>query len=210
MSVKKVFALIEFLKEYFSRKHVAKLLLKLPSSFFPNFRIVVNPEQFRSQRKPRRITLNELKNSRITEESDKEEEFRCTCRGSCYPVAEDNWGFVKNFPIGYEVLPECENVKSFNAAEPHQSENRKTIFEPNLFATPPLRKITAEELSSVKLRKSVNFPISPRTPVVNDIVGILRKRFVVMHSPNMLTNYIENEEESETSVTRNTTFSNQK
>lgn len=198
MSIKKVFTLLELLIEYFSRKNIAKLLLKLPSSFFPNYRIVVTTMQVPKNVKDRRLTLFQLKHS-DNEESDPNDVY-CHCRSTHYPTSGGTW--QENFKT-----PKCldcgSEMSSVKPPKMDVSAIRTKIFEKNLFATPPLRKITAEELSSVKLRKSVNFPISPRSPLVNDIAGVLRKRFIVMHSPNMLTDYYESAEDSENSVTAN-------
>lgn len=53
----------------------------------------------------------------------------------------------------------------------------------NLFLTPPLRKITIEELTSVKLRPSQAFQKIPKTPDVQDMLNVLRRRYAAMHSP---------------------------
>lgn len=201
MSVKKVFALLEFLIAYFSRKHVAKLLLKLPASFFPNYRLVLNPVQPRNNQKARRMTLYEIRNS-DNEESDAEE-FHCNCRNIYYPGLQGNWKTIENLSAITELLPLCHNVTTSETPRKAGLGLKKKIFEHNLFATPPLRKITVEDLSSVKLRKSVNFPVSPRTPAMNDIIGVLRKRYVVMHSPNMLTNCPDSGAESDNSASGN-------
>ncbi|KAG5893308.1 hypothetical protein JTB14_001715 [Gonioctena quinquepunctata] len=50
----------------------------------------------------------------------------------------------------------------------------------DLLLTPPLRKITVAELSSVRLRKS-DFQKLVKTPEVNDMLSVLRKRYAVMH-----------------------------
>lgn len=200
MSIKKVFTLLELLREYFSRKHIGKLLLKLPSSFFPSSGIVVNTVQARKNLKNRRLTLYQLKNS-SNEEFDPNDVY-CHCLNTHYPTAEKNWQENFKTPKCLDCGNDMLSVKPPTPSKMEMSKIRKKIFEKNLFATPPLRKITAEELSSVKLRKSVNFPISPRTPFATDIAGVLKKRFVVMHSPNMLTNYYDSED-SEHSISGN-------
>lgn len=193
MSFHKVRVVLGFFIEYFSRKHIAKLLLKLPSIFFPNYRIVVGPVITDTNRCIRRKTILHTSNSDDSYEGD----FQCNnCRNMYLKRKSENWQSVKHFETDDNEESENENSPNDNKLD-----IKKNIFERNLFATPPLRKITAKELSSVKLRKSVNFPLSPPTPEIHDFAGILRKRFVVMHSPNMLSEYPEaHEEDSDISI----------
>lgn len=196
MSLKKVYAVLEFLIEYFSRKHIAKLLLKLPAGFFPNHRIILSPIPLDHNRKIRRLTLYDLK-KRYGEESEVNDVY-CNCRSTHSYIPHDKWRAIENIAIQDMMVSEL-----IKPAETKKPGLKRKIFEHNLFATPPLRKITVEQLSSVKLRRSANFPISPRIPEIRDITEVLRKRFVVMHSPNMLSRYTESGDESDNSTTEN-------
>lgn len=174
MSLKRLLNFFEILLEYFSRKKVAKLLVKLPAGFFPNYRIILSPVMVKENRKSRRLTRFEVRLNSDSEESDTGI-FHCNCTST---------------------------PKEKRTTKDEQNK----MLEKNLFATPPLRRITAKELSSVKLRKSVNFPISPRVADARDILGVLKKRFVVMHSPGTYAGHTDSGEISEHSASTNSFY----
>lgn len=205
MTFKSIFRLLEFLIQYFSRKNIGKLLLKLPATFFPNYRIILRPVILENNGKPRRLTVYQMASS-DTEESDEHESY-CNCDSTYCRVSSENWRALKHVSRRKLMVSNSDEVVTSvgtpMAPAVGKIEIRKNIFENHPFVTPPLRKITVEELSSVKLRKSVNFPVSPRSPVVPDIIGVLRKRFIVMHSPNMFSRNPDVGEDSDNSLKPN-------
>lgn len=192
-----------------SRKNVCKLLLKLPSNIFPSYRVQIS--SILIENNVRRLTLgvenySNSSNWDSSEEQDDDSYGCCKyCRKLCYEeqecctstedeeykISESN--VIEDTPV-FEIL---EPAKSYSE---NYSEFLKHKVDDGLMLTPPLRKITIRDLTSVKLRKCMDSVNIPRTPEVNDMLNILRKRYAVMHSPSYLKDSSSNSDWCDESV----------
>lgn len=220
-----------------SRRCISELLLKLPPHFFPSYRLVISTlviERNRKVRKSKRPLLEYDSDSSGEEDGihgSSRNEYSCCkyCHKLFYADVEEKYSPKANHddldinstevsssvdalaiprsiinaeepmstpPLRKITLEDLASVKlrasqGFNKMSkasplfPSASFSRERPLNTsgNLMLTPPFRKITMEELKSVKLRPSQNFQRMPRTPDVQDMLNVLRRRYAALHSP---------------------------
>nr|CAH7747281.1 unnamed protein product [Callosobruchus chinensis] len=183
-----------------SRKFISKLLLKLPSQFFPSYRVLVSAVIIEDNLKRRSVMHKPAIYS--SSSSDEEDDGSSTniekCKRSC--MLQKTYFFHSTINHSDESCDEssqenhdaCGNTIDIHFSEQKFvkfSEEYTEILEQNVVVkhsfeppgTPPLRKITANDLASVHLKPSKDSARTPRTPEVSDILNILRRRYAVLH-----------------------------
>ncbi|XP_030756974.1 uncharacterized protein LOC115882867 [Sitophilus oryzae] len=207
------------------RKFISKLLIKLPKSLFPNYRVIVNPVIITSNRRTLNITRRKSDSSSESdswyssfssisdEETRKSIKKRKNRRQKCCKHCRKVYRGIKHYindsnssrdslnkrinDLSSTSLPRSEfsdvisDDEKINIPEPPPlppSDFLKFNTE-DFVASTPQKRITTQDLGSVKLRPSTIQLKLPRTPEVHDMMQVLRKRFAAMHSPLQQEDY---------------------
>lgn len=159
----------ERVKEMFSRRCIGKLLLKLPSSFFPTYRVIFNVQ----------VINNPGKDKDVATDS----EYKCCkCCDGLYRYDEE--------------LEKSKSEKSLDSDREASLQSTPIPKPPPFpdydydeFAIKPCSTpIFLSDISQVKLRRSVDRRDSPRVLEVNDMLQILKRRYAAIHSPTFFVN----------------------
>ncbi|VEN44031.1 unnamed protein product, partial [Callosobruchus maculatus] len=182
-----------------SRKFISKLLLKLPSQFFPCYRVVVSAVIIQDNLKRRSMMPPTIYSSSSSDEEDDGSSTnvgRCKCirvlQKAYYYHGKTDHSDESSDESSQENLDACESTLDIQFHEKgfvKFSNEYVEILEENVVekchveppGTPPLRRITASDLASVHLRPSKDYERTPRTPEVSDMLNILRRRYAVLH-----------------------------
>ncbi|XP_057662214.1 uncharacterized protein LOC130897397 [Diorhabda carinulata] len=135
-----------FIIKITSRRVFGKLLLELPSTLFPKYRVTITSMLIEHNKKMRQST---------------------------------GYQSDRNTTTDYTTDDESETILGMAQESQRLEEIR------NLILSPPLRRITAQDLNSIKLRKCEDLPEGKNnySSEISDLQAILRRRFAVIHSP---------------------------
>ncbi|CAH0552462.1 unnamed protein product [Brassicogethes aeneus] len=161
-----------------SRKHIKKILIKLPDNFFPTYRLIIN------------IVLN------VDGKTKKERcKYNCCCReqrNNYYEKLSDDMKGKRKSIERCQVSSSIENPvvprpppMPVNLLEIPEGSFDELRVRPS--STPTKIIIGLEEIGNVKLRPSEVRRNSAQVPEVNDMLQILKRRYAAIHSPGFFT-----------------------
>ncbi|XP_072384178.1 uncharacterized protein [Diabrotica undecimpunctata] len=186
----------KYIKHLTSRKLFGKLLIKLPSCFFVTYRIVVNEQIIEFNRKVRQLIGFDYINNTSEHTSD-DDDFEDSA------VLRPRTDILQQFDEEVLYKPSSTPEKTIPKLSPvthyihgwqlkkaqlclkesiHENQTRNFVgSQPiQLIVTPPLRRITTDDLNSVKLKRPEIIPDAV-IPTTNDLLAVLRRRFAAMH-----------------------------
>ncbi|XP_028147929.1 uncharacterized protein LOC114341339 [Diabrotica virgifera virgifera] len=187
-----------YIKHITSRKLFGKILIKLPSCFFVTYRIVVNEQIIEFNRKVRQLVGFDYINNtsdHTSDDDDFEESAVLRPRTDILQQFDEEVIYKpSSTPEKTESIPKLSPVTNYihgwqmkkaqicleeSIHEP-QTRNCVSSQRLQLIVTPPLRRITTDDLNSVRLKRPalVSDAVIPTT---NDLLAVLRRRFAAMH-----------------------------